>query len=84
MEGTFNATSPNPVRMNELCQALVDILHRPSWLPVPDFALELLLGEAAQVVLEGQEVLPKATQSMGFEFQYPNLKSSLTKILSAT
>jgi NAD dependent epimerase/dehydratase family enzyme len=43
-----------------------------------------LLGEAAQVVLEGQEVLPKATQSIGFEFQYPNLKSSLTKILSVT
>jgi len=70
--------------MNELCQALGDILHRPSWLPVPDFALELLLGEAAQVVLEGQQVLPQATQSMGFEFQYANLKSSLTKILSVT
>ena len=84
MEGTFNATSPNPVRMNELCQTLGTVLNRPSWLPVPDFALELLLGEAAQVVLEGQEVLPKATQSIGFEFQYPNLKSSLTKILSVT
>ena len=84
MQGTFNATSPNPVRMNELCQTLGTVLNRPSWLPVPDFALELLLGEAAQVVLEGQEVLPKATQSMGFEFQYPNLKSSLTKILSVT
>jgi uncharacterized protein (TIGR01777 family) len=84
MEGTFNATSPNPVRMNELCQTLGSVLNRPSWLPVPDFAIELLLGEAAQVVLEGQEVLPKATQSIGFEFQYPNLKSSLTKILSAT
>jgi hypothetical protein len=84
MEGTFNATSPNPVRMNELCQTLGSVLNRPSWLPVPDFAIELLLGEAAQVVLEGQEVLPQATQSIGFEFQYPNLKSSLTKILSAT
>ncbi|MFM7438005.1 MAG: TIGR01777 family oxidoreductase [Snowella sp.] len=84
MEGTFNATSPNPVRMNELCQTLGSVLNRPSWLPVPDFAIELLLGEAAQVVLEGQEVLPQATQSSGFEFQYPNLKSSLTKILSAT
>lgn len=84
MQGTFNATSPNPVRMNELCQTLGSVLNRPSWLPVPDFAIELLLGEAAQVVLEGQEVLPQATQSMGFEFQYPNLKSSLTKILSMT
>jgi len=84
MQGTFNATSPNPVRMNELCQTLGTVLNRPSWLPVPDFAIELLLGEAAQVVLEGQEVLPQATQSTGFEFQYPDLKASLTKILSMT
>lgn len=82
MEGTFNATAPNPVRMDELCQTLGTVLNRPSWLPVPDFAIELLLGEAAQVVLEGQQVLPQATQSIGFEFQYPQLKSSLTKAIS--
>lgn len=84
MAGIFNATAPNPVRMNELCQTLGNVLKRPSWLPVPDFALELLLGEAAQVVLEGQQVLPQATQSIGFDFQYPQLKNSLKKILSTT
>ena len=51
-EGIFNATSLNPVRMSELCQTLGEVLNRPSWLPVPDFALELLLGESAKVVLE--------------------------------
>ncbi len=81
IEGTFNATSPNPVRMSKLCETLGEIMHRPSWLPVPDFALELLLGEASKVVLEGQQVLPNKTQSIGFEYQYPNLKQALTDVV---
>jgi uncharacterized protein len=81
MAGVFNATAPNPVRMSELCQILGQIINRPSWLPVPDFALALLLGEAAQVVLEGQHVQPKNTLSKGFEFQYPTLQAALQQIL---
>jgi hypothetical protein len=82
MSGKFNATSPNPVRMNELCKTLGQVMNRPSWLPVPGFALQLLLGEGAQIVLEGQQVLPKETQAFGFQYQYPDLKSALTEILN--
>ncbi len=82
MEGVFNATAPNPVRMSEFCQTLGEVLNRPSWLPVPDFALELLLGDAAKVVLEGQQVLPKRTLASGFQFQYANLKPALQSIVS--
>ncbi|TAD75133.1 MAG: TIGR01777 family protein [Oscillatoriales cyanobacterium] len=79
--GTYNATAPNPVRMQELCQLLGNLLQRPSWLPVPAFALDLLLGEAAQVVLEGQRVLPDRTQQSGFEFRYSLLRSALEAII---
>jgi uncharacterized protein (TIGR01777 family) len=82
IEGTFNATAPNPVRMNELCKTLGEVMNRPSWLPVPSFALELLLGNGAKVVLEGQQVLPRATGSIGFQYQYPTLKPALTEIIS--
>jgi len=81
VEGVLNATAPNSVRMGEFCQSLADTLHRPSWLPVPSFALELLLGDAAKVILEGQQVLPQRTQASGFEFQYPKLKLALEQIL---
>lgn len=53
MDGAYNATAPSPVRMAELCAALGKQLGRPSWLPVPDFALQVLLGEGAMVVLDG-------------------------------
>ncbi|MFB2881384.1 TIGR01777 family oxidoreductase [Floridanema aerugineum] len=81
MQGVYNATAPNPVRMADFCHALGDVLHRPSWLPVPAFALELLMGDAAMVVLEGQQVLPKRTLESGFVYKYPNLKPALESFL---
>lgn len=83
LEGVYNGTAPNPVRMNELCQVLGQVLHRPSWLPVPDLALQLLLGDGAKVVLEGQQVLPKRTLASGFEYQYSSLKSALEQIFKS-
>lgn len=82
LNGTFNATAPYAVTMNELCQTLGDALKRPSWLPVPSFALELLLGDGAKVVLEGQKVLPEKTlEVMKYNFLYANLKSALEQIV---
>ena len=83
IEGVLNATAPNPVRMSEFCQTIGETLDRPSWLPVPSFALEALLGEGAKLVLEGQQVLPKRTTSYGFEYQYPTLKQALEEILDS-
>lgn len=81
MSGVYNATAPNPVRMGKLCQTLGEVMNRPSWLPVPDFVLEVLLGDGASVVLEGQQVLPKQTQASGFDYQYPELKPALAEIV---
>jgi hypothetical protein len=81
MEGVFNATAPHPVRMAELAQAMGEAMQRPSWLPVPNFAIEALLGEGSIVVLEGQQVLPKRTQETGFNYQYANVKEALATIV---
>ena len=81
MEGVYNATAPNSVRMAELCSTMGQIMNRPSWLPVPAFALEALLGDGAIVVLEGQQVLPNRTLSTGYAYQYPDLQSALVEIL---
>lgn len=84
MAGTYNATAPNPVRMETLSHTMGEVMNRPSWLPVPAFAIEALLGDGAKVVLEGQQVLPKQTQASGFTFQYPTLKSALEDVLKHT
>lgn len=81
MSGAYNATAPNPVRMSQLCQTLGEVMNRPSWLPVPDFVLEVMLGDGAKVVLEGQQVLPKKTQAAGFNYQYPEIEPALAEIV---
>lgn len=81
MEGVYNATAPTPVKMAELTNTLGQVMNRPSWLPVPGFALEAMLGDGAIVVLEGQQVLPKRTLESGFEYAYPTVKQALEAIL---
>ncbi len=81
MQGTYNATAPNPVRMTEFCQVLGKALNRPSWLPVPPFALEALLGDGAMVVLEGQQVLPDRLVAQGFPYQFPSVEGAIKAIV---
>ncbi len=81
IRGVLNGTAPEPVQMGQFCQILGQVMGRPSWLPVPEIALEMLFGEAAQVVLTGQRVVPAAAVAAGFEFGYPSLKPALTQIL---
>lgn len=84
MEGVYNATAPNPVTMSELCRQMGQVLGRPSWLPVPAFVLEAMLGEGATLVLEGQKVLPKRTLESGFKFVYATVDEALKQVLAGS
>ena len=79
--GPVNLTAPHPVRNRELARALGKALRRPSFLPAPAFVVRLLLGEFAQVVLEGQKVLPEKLLNAGFTFLYPDLDQALAHLL---
>jgi uncharacterized protein len=75
--GPINATSPNPVQNKEFSQTLGNVLHRPSWAPVPAWMLKLALGEMAQMLLTGQRVVPAAAEKLGFKFRYSDLREAL-------
>ncbi|CAL4967826.1 unnamed protein product [Urochloa decumbens] len=79
-KGIINGTAPNPVRLSELCERLGRVVGRPSWLPVPEFALKAVLGEGASVVLEGQKVLPVKAKELGFSYRYPYVQDALKAI----
>jgi NAD dependent epimerase/dehydratase family enzyme len=49
---------------------------------VPGPLLQLLLGDGASVVLEGQRVLPGHLQQQGFSFRYPELAGALAAATS--
>ena len=78
MQGAYNAVAPNPVTNRELTRAIAKVLKRPLWLPaVPAFAVKLLAGEVAEVVLKGGKVSAEKIEKAGFEFQFKNLEQAL-------
>ena len=81
-EGVYNAVAPLPTTMAAFAAALGKALGRPSLLPVPGPILQLLLGDGAQVVLEGQQVLPERLQQQGFQCQYGELSAALAAATS--
>ena len=82
LAGAINGTAPNPVRNKEFTEALGRALHRPAALPVPTFALKMMLGEGAEMALQGQRVLPERAQAEGFVFKYPTIESAITNLLA--
>ncbi len=79
--GPLNAAAPAPVTNAEFTRALAEALRRPAVLPVPVFALRLLFGEMADVLLDSQRVLPEAAIAAGFRFRYPALGGALAALL---
>ena len=80
VSGPVNAVAPESATMNEFCRTLGKSMNRPSWLPVPGFALKLGLGELATVMTTGQHVIPQVAQQKGFTFSYPTLEQALHSI----
>ena len=80
-EGPYNIASPNPVTNREFTGILGRVMRRPTILPVPAFALKLMLGEVSALVLEGRPISVEKLQGLGFEFEFPTLEAALREIL---
>jgi uncharacterized protein len=78
--GPVNAVAPSPVTMTEFSRTLGRVLHRPSFLPVPEVVLNLALGELASLMTTGQRVAPTIAQRGGYRFRYPFLEGALRAI----
>ncbi len=78
--GAFNGTAPTPVTNAEFARTLARALHRPALLRTPPFALKLLFGEMADILLTGQRVVPKRAAAIGFAFRYPQLAQAFAAI----
>lgn len=81
LSGPVNVTSPSPIQMKDFGKTIGSVLHRPHWLPVPAFAMKLVLGQKSTLVLEGQHVVPQVLLEEGFEFMFPTLYTALEDLL---
>lgn len=80
--GAVNCTAPRPVTNRDMAKALGRALRRPSFWPVPGFAVELALGEFGSVLTQGQRVLPRRLTAMGFGFAFPTVEQALADLLA--
>jgi len=78
LRGAINVASPNPVINEEFTKTLGEVLYRPTFLPLPEFAVNLVFGEMGDALLiDSTKVVPKRLLDAGFKFRYPDLKSAL-------
>jgi uncharacterized protein (TIGR01777 family) len=80
-KGIYNFTAPQPESNRNFAKKLGSALGRPAILPMPEFALRLMMGESADLLVYGQRVIPQALCDQGFTFKYNNLEKALADIV---
>ncbi len=81
-QGVFNAVAPQPVTNRTLSRSLAKAMQKPFWAPAPPaFALKLMLGEMACIVLDSQRI--RSTRLNDFSFQFPELEGALADLYAS-
>ncbi|HTS24691.1 MAG TPA: TIGR01777 family oxidoreductase [Bryobacteraceae bacterium] len=81
LRGPVNGVAPYPVVNADFAKTMAAAVHRPAIFPVPGFALHLLFGEMAGMLLASQRVIPKEAEAAGFRFRFPQLTQALADLL---
>lgn len=80
--GTYNLCTPNPLPQKGFAKVIGQVMSRPSFVPAPGFALKLLLGEVAVLVLDGRRAIPQRLSQTDFTWKYPDLQDALLDLLN--
>jgi len=81
--GIYNLASPMPIVSKNFHNMLGRYIHRPSWLHVPVFMLNIIMGrqKTEEVILSDMRVMPERLLKSGFNFTFLELSSSLDDIV---
>lgn len=81
VRGAMNVAAPEHGTMKEFAKALGSVLRRPSFFPVPEFALRLAVGEAAEAIVASARIVPSKAIKTGYRFQFTDTRAALRNIL---
>jgi predicted DCC family thiol-disulfide oxidoreductase YuxK len=84
LRGAVNAVAPTPLSHDAFQRELARTLRRPVWLCIPAWVLRNTLGEMAQLLLDGQRVVPHRAVTAGFVFQYSESGAALRQLLGSS
>ena len=80
--GAWNLTAPEPVTNRAFTIALAGALGRPALLPVPGFAMKVVMGEMADtMLLSGTRAVPERLLDAGFTFMDPTIDAAFAQLL---
>ena len=79
--GAFNLTAPEPLPNRVFAAELGRVMGRPGFFPTPALALKLAFGEMSTILLDGQRVIPKKLQDLGFTFNYPTAAAAFRELV---
>lgn len=77
----YNFTAPDVLSQFEFSKVAAKVLNRPCFFPTPGWPMRLMLGEQADLLLEGQRVIPANLLEDGFTFTYPDAESALRNLI---
>jgi uncharacterized protein (TIGR01777 family) len=81
-KGPFNLAAPNPVTNRDFGQIMGKVMGKPALVPVPRFALNIVVGEVATIVADGQRAVPEKLIDQGFTFRFAELEPALRDLLA--
>ena len=81
VSGPVNAVAPDIRRERDIAKEIGRVLHRPAVFPAPAFALRLVLGKEAQLLLHGRHAEPAKALTYGYRFRLGRLHEALEEAL---
>jgi len=81
IEGAINCTSPQALTNEAFTKALGKQLNRPTRLTVPEFVLNMLMGQGAELLLINQNIYPKKLLEHDFDFNHTSIENTLADLL---
>ena len=79
--GALNVASPEPCPQRDFATAIGRAIDRPSWLPVPAFAIRLALRGQATLALGSRRVVPACALELGYRFAHDDVAEATAAAL---
>lgn len=83
--GIYNAVAPEWITNREFMKTFSRIIHKKTLLPhIPSGLIRLVMGEAADMVLDGSRISSGKVQKTGFIYQYPQVDEAILNCVQTT
>ncbi|WP_218509014.1 TIGR01777 family oxidoreductase [Variovorax sp. dw_308] len=80
ISGPLNAVAPDTPPQARFARSLAASFGRRAWLRMPAAPLRALVGEMATILLDGQNVVPRAALAAGYAWRHPVLEDAFSNL----